>query len=247
MKNLTIFILIVCRCYGGEVLLKDGRFVTLKVDRDNKGHVEKYQILLHDKESGSSVSIIKESAPDYGYPLVVRLRSLESEISDYFEDDKEVTLFVKRHSREAVLFSIDLEAEKISRPLRSVSFPGKRDVFSDDLGSWVLLDHDQLAFRSKGFAQRIFIANDDDVMEELLDADTEKQAKRQSVKRGESAGGGSNHTEQGTLKYHGPEGEGVKQHKMDARDRLPWIIAGGLLVGILFLLFKMLKGKFHSC
>jgi len=105
------------------------------------------------------------------------------------------------------------------------------------------LDHDQLAFRSKGFAQRIFVAGDHGVMEELVDTDTEKPTKRQGVHRGVSIGRGSNHTEQEALKYRESEGKVLNQKKMDDRDRLPWIIAGGLLVGILFLLFKMLKGR----
>ena len=246
MKNFTILLLMISHCYGGQVILKDGRFIDFEVSRSNKGDVEGYQILLHDGGAELPVSIMKESAPIPRGDFVLRLPRLGDEISDYFEDDKEITLFIKTTDRSAHLFSVDLEAGEIARPSRSISFPRKHDYFADDSESWVLLDHDQLAFRSKGFAQRIFVASDNGVMEELVDIDTEKPSKRRSVQR-VSTGGELDRKDGGALKYRGSEGESANQQKVNDRDRLPLIVAGGLLVVIFFLLFKMLKGKLYSC
>ena len=205
------------------------------------------KFFLHNGGSEPPIPIRDVSAPVPEGKLKLRLLSFDDDIPTFFQDDKELTLLIKTLDRDGFLISIDLEAGKDSRPQRYISFPGKHDSFSDDSGSWVLLDHDQLAFRSKGFAQRIFTANDDGVMEEISEADREKEAKRQSVQRGSAARGGLNDLEQGALKYRGSENKVLNQKKVDNRDRLPWIIAGGLLVGILLLLFKMLKGKLHSC
>lgn len=45
-RILPLVMMMIGSSFGAEVILKDGRFVTLKVDRDNKGHVEKYQIFF---------------------------------------------------------------------------------------------------------------------------------------------------------------------------------------------------------